>query len=172
MRFSSLAHLILVDAKSYTPHPMSLLLPASTRPWPQWTSPRPCRMLDYDQRRQLFRRKTRMGTPDRKRAQHVASHAGMRLSTRVQVMMALSTAVVFTVIATIVGVGVTQYSHALAADEAKRQLEMIRVQFDLEAGRLDALMAGFYGHGTVSSDGADDAAAALERWLAAERPPA
>jgi len=113
-----------------------------------------------------------MGTPDRKRAQHVASHAGMRLSTRVQVMMALSTAVVFTVIATIVGVGVTQYSHALAADEAKRQLEMIRVQFDLEAGRLDALMAGFYGHGTVSSDGADDAAAALERWLAAERPPA
>jgi signal transduction histidine kinase len=94
----------------------------------------------------------------------------MRLSTRVQVIMALSTAVVFTVIATIVGLGVTQYSRSLAADEAKRQLDMIRVQFDLEASRLDALIAGFCEYEAAAGDDAGDAAASLERWLAAESP--
>lgn len=94
----------------------------------------------------------------------------MRLSTRVQVVMALSTAVVFTVIATIVGLGVAQYSRSLATDEAKRQLDMIHVQFDLEASRLDALIAGFCEYGATTGDGAGDAAVALERWLAEESP--
>ncbi|KUK47753.1 MAG: Multi-sensor signal transduction histidine kinase [Actinobacteria bacterium 66_15] len=127
-------------------------------------------MLGYNRRRRPLQRKTRMDAPNRRPVKDAVSRAGMRLSTRVQVIMALSTAVVFTVIATIVGLGVTQYSRSLAADEAKRQLDMISVQFDLEASRLDALIAGFCEYGAATGDDTHDAALSLERWLATESP--
>jgi PAS domain S-box-containing protein len=57
--------------------------------------------------------------------------------------MAVSAAVVLTAIAVIVGLGVTDYTRTLASLEVSARLETLRTHLELEASRLDVLIADF-----------------------------
>lgn len=82
---------------------------------------------------------------DRPRQAHgrIRGRAGMRISTRVQVAMVVSAAVVFAAIAVIVGFGLTDYVRSLASLEVSARLESLRTQLELEASRLDVRTADF-----------------------------
>ncbi|MHB8049799.1 MAG: sensor histidine kinase [Coriobacteriia bacterium] len=82
---------------------------------------------------------------DRPRQAHGGTRvrAAMRISTRVQVAMVVSAAVVFAAIAAIVGVGFTNYTRSLASLEVSARLETLRANLELEASRLDVQTAGF-----------------------------
>lgn len=71
------------------------------------------------------------------------AQSAMRISTRVQVIMAASAAVVFTVISIVVGLGVTDYTRSLASQGAEARLEALRTRFELEASDLEAVAVGF-----------------------------
>ena len=101
------------------------------------------------------------------------THAAMRISTKVQIVMAASAAVVFTVIAVVVGLGVTDYARSLASLGAEARLDALRADLELEASRLDALTAGFAAspalYRSTIDGGATRPVSSFEQWL--ERQP-
>lgn len=64
------------------------------------------------------------------------------ISMRVQAAMALSAAAVFTVIAVILGLGVTDYARELVSDETSSRLALLRARLDLAASELDTIATG------------------------------
>ncbi len=93
------------------------------------------------------------------------------ISMRMQLTMALSAAVVFTVVAVIVGLGVTDYARTLATVEAKSRLESLRARLDLEASALGTLATGLAAseapRGALST-GTAEPSAAFREWLSGQ----
>ncbi|MDY0340023.1 MAG: PAS domain-containing sensor histidine kinase [Coriobacteriia bacterium] len=93
----------------------------------------------------------------------------MRISTKMQVAMAASAAIVFTVIAVIVGVGVTDYARSLASLEAAARLDSLHAHLELESSRLDVLSTRFAASPVVhraTETGVGTAPTSdFERWL-------
>lgn len=110
-----------------------------------------------------------MGDRPRRIRRLARARSTMRISTRVQLVMVVSAAVVFTIIAVIVGLGVTDYARTLASLEVTARLDRLRTHLELEAAQLDALTAGFAASPALyraTEEGAGSApVSGFEQWL-------
>lgn len=104
-----------------------------------------------------------------RQARRTTSERMTTISMRMQVVMALSAAVVFTVVAVIVGLGVTDYARTLATVEAKSRLESLRARLDLEASALETIATGLAASESVRvstvSTGSYGPSPAFREWL-------